>query len=689
MEWNKLKTKNKICAGVLAVSLLFIQCPSNVRGFEVNAMSCRVSQFNKVSNDNYVQANINVKKVENLPDDFITGVDISSYLAERKSGARYYNFEGKKLTKQGFFDVLNDSGVNYVRIRVWNDPYDSNGHGYGGGNCDINNAITIGKMATKANMKVLIDFHYSDFWADPGKQKVPKKWMNISTEDKAQKVYDFTNESLNKLIEAGVDVGMVQVGNETTNGICGETTANWDGMAKIFRSGSLAVRDVSRRYKKNIQVAIHLTNPEKAGRYMNYASNLQKYGVDYDVFASSYYPYWHGTLDNLTNVLSEVSKKYNKKVMVAETSYVTTLDDGDGNENTESQKKLKTDNFPYDISPQGQADSIRNVVQAVANVENKNGIGVFYWEPAWIPIRHVTGNEKNKAKILRQNRKKWEKYGSGWASSYAGEYDESARSWYGGAVVDNEAWFDFDGRPLDTLKIYNYIRTGAKAPRKILSVSVMDKYFTEKEKIELPDAIIRYNDGTEEKSNVMWDKAQIDKAYKEGKGSYDISGFLNIENRTVNVICHIIIKPNNYVKNPSFEEGNAYWNVIDLNGNNSTAIEWDDSNAKTGHYCLKFWDDKDLSYRAEQVIQVPKGTYELSAFLEGGDVGEQAQFELYAIVDGKTYSVNTNVDGWKNYSNPTIDNIVVNEDKKITIGVKGKAKANGWGAWDDFTLFQQ
>ena len=180
-----------------------------------------------------VEAGIRVDKINGLSDDFIGGVDVSSYVAEKNSGVKYYDFEGNELDDQGFFDLLHDCGVNYVRIRIWNDPYDASGNGYGGGNNDVDTAVEIGRWATQAGMKVLIDFHYSDFWTDPGKQYTPKAWEKMTLTDKAAALSAFTEESLNALLDAGVDVGMVQVGNETNARFCGES--DWDSHLHPFQ----------------------------------------------------------------------------------------------------------------------------------------------------------------------------------------------------------------------------------------------------------------------------------------------------------------------------------------------------------------------------------------------------------------------------------------------------------------------
>ena len=142
-------------------------------------------------------------------------------------------------------------------------------------------------------------------------------WLKriASVAEKEEAIYNYTTESLNYLLSSGVDVGMVQIGNETTSKFCGESSRN--NICTLFNAGSKAVREVS----GDIMVAIHFTNPERSGNYAKLAGYLDTYSVDYDVFASSYYPYWHGTISNLTSVLKNVAETYNKKVMVAETSW--------------------------------------------------------------------------------------------------------------------------------------------------------------------------------------------------------------------------------------------------------------------------------------------------------------------------------------------------------------------------------
>ena len=190
--------------------------------------------------------------IDGLPDDFIFGMDASSLLVEEKSGVKYYDFDGNE---QDPLKTFADSGINYIRLRVWNDPYDENGNGYGGGNNDLPTAIELGKRATEYGMRVMIDFHYSDFWADPKRQHAPKAWEGMSVEEKSSALYDFTKDSLTKLFDAGVDVGMIQIGNEINYGMSGETRL--ENVIELLKSGSKAIREVSEDYGKDIDIVVH------------------------------------------------------------------------------------------------------------------------------------------------------------------------------------------------------------------------------------------------------------------------------------------------------------------------------------------------------------------------------------------------------------------------------------------------
>ena len=637
-----------------------------------------------------VEAGIYVDRVSDLTytdlngqkQSFIEGVDVSSYVSLKNSGVKYYDFDGKELDDIGYFKFLASCGINYVRVRVWNDPYDSEGNGYGGGDNDLETAKKIGQYATAAGMKLLVDFHYSDFWADPGKQKAPKAWAGFTLDEKVAAVKSYTSESLKTLLDAGIDVGMVQIGNETTNGICGESSTNWENMAKIFSAGSEAVRAID----KNILVAIHFANPEKYGTYANYAKNLNTYNVDYDVFASSYYPVWHGTPENLTSVLKNVADTYGKLVMVAETSWAYTLDDGDGHDNT--VRKGENDSTTYDISVQGQANEISSVIKAVKNT-GSSGIGVFYWEPAWLPVNVYDSSADNAADILAANKAAWEQYGSGWASSYAGEYDAAdAGKWYGGSAVDNQALFDFSGHPLESLKTFAYVHTGTKTKRNVVSISVDDVevVITDVENVVLPTtAAVKYNDGKTENVDITWDDGALEKIKNYGAGTCTVNGTVIVNDEEVGVSCNVSIKKENILVNPGFESVNEGWTIADTS--KGFAIKTNED-FRNGVYCGHYYNSSDFTYDVYQTITLEPGEYVFSAYLQGGANGENDVYEVYAKAgDTELASAPAVPQGWKIWQNPQI-RFTVNETTEVMVGMRATATAGAWGTWDDAYLYK-
>ena len=386
-------------------------------------------------------SDVYVEPIPDISDEFIRGMDASSVLVEEKSGVKYYNFEGEE---QDVFMTLAQAGVNYIRLRVWNDPYDEDGNGYGGGNNDVATAIELGKRATKYGMKVCIDFHYSDFWADPKRQHAPKAWEGMTVEEKCDALYEFTKESLSEMLDAGVDVGMVQIGNEINYGMAGERSAS--DVVELLKAGSKAVRETAESQKQDIKIVVHYTRITQPGNLYMLIKNLVDEELDFDIIGLSFYPFWDGTMENMQTVVKNIQEKYDKEVIIAETSYCYTSEDGDGSGNS-----LKGTNDlvkGYDASVQGQTSMIRDVF-AAAN--EAGATGVFYWEGTWIPVGEAT--EDNSAI--------WEKYGSGWASSYASDYDpEDAGLYYGGCSWDNQAFFDFDGHPLASLNVFKYLKFG-------------------------------------------------------------------------------------------------------------------------------------------------------------------------------------------------------------------------------------
>ncbi|MCD7862956.1 MAG: arabinogalactan endo-1,4-beta-galactosidase [Lachnospiraceae bacterium] len=382
---------------------------------------------------------------------FMRGMDLSTFYTNWENGAVYYDYEGNEYSKGknnavDFFKFLyNECGVNWVRLRVWNDPYDEDGNPYGGGNNDVATAAIIGKWASDAGMTVLIDFHYSDFWADPGHQLAPKAWTEMDIDEKVDALYEYTYESLDYLLNVGVNVGMVQVGNETNGAFCGEaidwsktfdadTNEAWQNMVKLFKSGSKAVREISSAYGTNIKVALHFTNPNNNNPSW-YAGLLVDAGVDFDAIGISYYMYWHGTLSNLQNEIETIANTFGKEVFIAETAYPYTSENYDdlGNQVTSFDDFDMNANL-YAISEAGQEAALTAILDTAASSDGCTGL--FYWEPAWTALPGAYDE------------------GTGWATKWASDYISYSMSTSEGSSFDNQALFNNDGRALPALSFF-------------------------------------------------------------------------------------------------------------------------------------------------------------------------------------------------------------------------------------------
>ncbi len=464
-----------------------------------------LSVFTASAANDPVQSRVTVQKITNMPDEFMNGVDLSSVLSLEESGVKFYD----KMGNEGdLFQIMADSGVNYVRIRIWNDPWDAQGRGYGGGNCDVPRAAVMARRAADAGMKVLLNFHYSDFWADPGKQMVPKAWTGFTVDQKADAIYAFTKQSVQYIIDQGGDVGMVQIGNETNGSMCGVSASGASGQvnfSKLIQAGSRAVREID----PDILVAVHISDPQRGiAAYRSFNQMLVNNGVDYDVFGSSYYPFWHGTIASLTSILNQIRTEFGKKVAVFETSYMWTTQNGDGWNNTGAAVAPWT---PATI--QNQCNFMRDIIQGTVDA---GGVGVFVWEPAWLPVG---------ANNRTQNQPIWEKYGSGWAASYAAEYDPAdAGQWYGGCDCEHRSFFDYKGRPLPSLDIFNLVRTGTTLV-KLNSAPAITATAVQGD-VKLPAMVNGiFDDGETRPVFATWNQTAMNNAINGAPGVYTIAGF--------------------------------------------------------------------------------------------------------------------------------------------------------------------
>ena len=631
------------------------------------------TSYKKVESDT-----LYVNKVKGITDDFIMGMDASSVPSLEDSGVKFYNFDGEE---EDVFKILHDNGVNYIRVRVWNDPFDAQGHGYGGGNVDITRAVEIGKRVTENGMKLLVDFHYSDFWADPSKQKAPKAWEGMDLFEKQEALYDYTLDCMKQFKAAKVNVGMVQIGNETTNGMAGET--RFDYFASLVNEGAKAVRKI---YNKAL-IAVHFTNPEKADRYEYYAEQLAKNEVKYDVFGTSYYPYWHGTLENLSEVLGNIASTYKKKVMVLETSYCFTEEDTDFGGSTIS----KNNGYDYPFTIAGQANHVINLAQTIANI--KNGIGICYWEGTWISVGTSSWAE---------NKAKWEQFGSGWASDYAAEYDDDVAAYGGGgSVVDNQAFFDANGKPLESLKVFNLVRFGNEVEKYIDGIE--DAYLTHytDEQFTLPETVnVIMSDNSRQPIEVNWEDFDLQAAKDAGNGKHTIKGTAGGQT----VYCYLTLLEYNFLTNYGFEDNEVDetlvgdkprykatgWTVTN-NGeeiNDNHRVEPTAENPQTGKMAFHFWAQKGdtINFDVEQTVALSlPGTYKYQISVMGG-VDPNAITYIYVKINGTIQykSANGALTGYENWSDMKLTGIEFKAGDTLTVGFHMETvTAGSWGDFDD------
>jgi len=453
-----------------------------------------------------ITENIHVNPVPGLPRSFMRGVDLSEVPWILELGGRYYYENG---TEGDILDILLENGVNAVRLRIWNDPYDEQGNPYGGGNCDVYRMTSFAAKAKAKGFTLLVDFHYSDWWADPGKQYKPKAWINLSFPELVEAVYNWTRSTLEYMVEHGGKPDMVQIGNEINNGFLWPEgrIENWTQFTTLLKSAIRAVREVD----PSIKIVIHLSGGREVDYYIDYFNRLVDSGVDFDVIALSYYTYWHGDLEKLRAIIGSLTSRFNKEIILAEIAYPWTLEDADGHPNIFGSSDLEVKGG-YKATIQGQASYIRDIIDTLYNTARDKGLGVFYWGAAWIPYP-----------------------GAGWKT---GE----------GNPWENQALFDFNGRALPSLKVFKYIYTSEYVEIKPLSLydpRVINITSYAGSKPVLPSSVlVVYSDHSIKPAPVDWGDIPI--FYKPGV--YSVKGF--IVNTSIEVHASIVVKEKIYIEYP-------------------------------------------------------------------------------------------------------------------------------------------
>ncbi|GAB3953778.1 glycosyl hydrolase 53 family protein [Kribbella albertanoniae] len=315
----------------------------------------------------------------------IRGADLSGLAKNEDYGAVYRTADGRRGDA---VQILDDAGANLGRLKVWVNPAD----GYNA----ILQVVATARRLQRAHQKLLIDFHYSDRWTDPGSQTMPAAWKGLTAPQVATKVYEHTHQVLAALKSAGITADYFQVGNEINPGMLwplGQTWdvdpnddvvgAQWDNLASFLKAGQRAAKDIDPRTK----VLLHLTNINNGVDSLTWwFDNVVSRGVPFDLIGLSYYGYWHGSLADLQTAVSTLSARYDRDVLVVETAYPFTLADDPATlyPNIIDEEAELVPGYP--ATPQGQAAAFRAVQDAVAAAPGGRGIGTVYWEPAWTAV---------------------------------------------------------------------------------------------------------------------------------------------------------------------------------------------------------------------------------------------------------------------------------------------------------------
>ena len=347
--------------------------------FSLNTNNMKLQRIDEKGNWSEISLIQNSQIITNVSSNFILGADISSLPQVIDGGGLFFTTNG---TEANVFDLMEYSGFHYARLRLWVDPVsvvDATGD-----YCNFEQTLRTAQLIKASNWSLLLDFHYSDWWADPGHQKKPSAWENLSFNVLMETLYKYTYQTLVNFSNAGIVPDLIQTGNEIAHGMLwpdGKTT-NMSQFVQLLNISRIAIHDFCFNYSlSDIPIIIH--NPgDSWGGYEWFFDSILDLGAVFDIIATSYYPKWHGTLHDLGFMLNQTALKYNKKIMVVETNYPS----GMYWINDESGDYWAVEDMldGYPATPQGQRLFFEAVIQTVINIPHDLGIGLFLWEPAWV-----------------------------------------------------------------------------------------------------------------------------------------------------------------------------------------------------------------------------------------------------------------------------------------------------------------
>ena len=595
-------------------------------------------------------AAVQVNPIENLSTDFIKGADVSIMPELERNGTKFYD----NGIEQDGLTILKNHGVNWIRVRIWNNPYVVGPEGVGGGNTDEAKAIEMAKRAKALGMKVLVDFHYSDFWVDPGQQKKPDAWKNDSGDKLVDDVYAYTAKVMQDFNAQGVTPDMVQVGNELNNGMLWPeaqlTEDNPNGykfLAKLLNAGLQAVHDNDKDNK--VKTMIHLAGVD-VNLYHTFFDNLivKNKVNDFDIIGMSFYPFWHGTMDDLKNTMNDVSAKYNKDVIAVETAFGYTLEDADFEKNNFGTNEEKVGG--YKATVQGQATGLRDVMATVASVNDNRGLGIFYWAPDWVI------NEK-----------------VGWKSNGGGN------GW------DNLTLFDTKGNALESMDTFNLVSdpNNQYIEPQVTAINTVDvKDVSLYSNVDLPQTVgVVYSNDAVKNMSVKWDVA---KPIFAKPGNYTISG--TVEGLAQKAIANIQVKNKmNLVLNGNFE--NETLNGWDIVGDSSAInLAWNQGDVRD-KCAMHYWNNKPFNVIIKQKLKgLSDGKYTLSCWTQGN--GLASKYQLFVKQNGVEMTTDIKDDGWNRWHQTSIKNIEV-KNGEVEIGFILNGRPDTWGSIDDIEFYVQ
>lgn len=302
--------------------------------------------------------------------DFIRGMDISSYFEMKDKGYHYYDEEGREVDA---LEYAVKRGFNYARLRIWKDPENIP---ESGGYCNLEQTIKLAQKIKGLGIGYVLDFHYSDWWADPANQRKPAAWENLSVEGLEDAVYQYTRDCLLALDEAGVYPDMIQIGNEIRTGMLFPEGAvpQWGNLARFINAGIKAVRKTQGTH--DTRIIIHLDQGGKHEYFREWFDHIIEHGVeDFDIIGLSYYPFWHGQYHELKNNMDALVERYGKDLLVMETAHAFRRSGG----KFFREEQERAAGFPATQADQRKV--LELIISIIFHTKDEKGLGFFYWEP--------------------------------------------------------------------------------------------------------------------------------------------------------------------------------------------------------------------------------------------------------------------------------------------------------------------